>query len=152
MQGVVESAVRFCVSRVSVISRYTCTSVPHTRTRRIILQKIPIDVRVLCAFLDRLCNFTIFARRLSWAKFSLHNLTLPRSWILASLDNLELLRDKDFRGLGYGVVDLVSVLLKQLHTQVEAGEPRSALWYMPETYASRTHRLSLLQLPIYQGH
>ncbi|KZV61209.1 hypothetical protein PENSPDRAFT_693623 [Peniophora sp. CONT] len=88
--------------------------------RRIVLQQVPIDVRNLCAFLDRLCNFAIFARRLSLPRFTLHNLTLPRSWILASLTDLEILRGKDIRGLGYAIVDLASVLLKQLHLQFEA--------------------------------
>ena len=49
--------------------------------RQIVDRRIPIDVNVLCHLAEFLAGSVILAR----VKFNLHNVVLPRGWILALL-------------------------------------------------------------------
>ena len=46
---------------------------------------LPIDITTLCEVIDYLCGSVILAR----ANFSLHNMTLPRSWFITLLRRLK---------------------------------------------------------------
>jgi hypothetical protein len=65
---------------------------------------IPVDLNLLCHFIEFLVGSLILAQR----KFSLHNLTLPRGWLLF------LLRHTTVRAASTVSVDVLMESSKQL--------------------------------------
>ncbi|KAH9855771.1 hypothetical protein C2E23DRAFT_811853 [Lenzites betulinus] len=59
----------------------------------ILASRLPIDVVVLCDFMDHLCSSLIIARALR-SLGTLHGLTLPKSWIARTLPSFPVLRAK----------------------------------------------------------
>ncbi|KAI0321916.1 hypothetical protein OF83DRAFT_135754 [Amylostereum chailletii] len=82
--------------------------------------RIHIDIGVLCALLDFLASSCIFAKRMKYGTPQFHGLTLPRSWILARLGDLERLKYKEIR-MFENLVDPIGALIYQLHTGENAG-------------------------------
>lgn len=56
------------------------------------------------------------------SKGNLQGITLPRSWLLAQLEHVELAGTKDTR-LYSAFVDPMAVLLERIYTGFEAGTP-----------------------------
>lgn len=80
-----------------------------------------MEIGTLCHFLDVLCGSFIFAKRLQiQSKSPLHNITLPRSWILEHLSHLDRLKDKDIR-LGSAIITFVAELLELVYSGKSAG-------------------------------
>ncbi|KAI1785582.1 hypothetical protein LXA43DRAFT_1185708 [Ganoderma leucocontextum] len=57
-------------------------------------KKVPIDIGVLCDFMDHLCGALILASRIR-ATGILHDVTLPKSWISRLSSTIEVLRTRD---------------------------------------------------------
>ena len=54
-----------------------------------IQKQVPIDIEVLCDLIDRLCACLILATRARTRQgVSLHNVTMPKSWILRLFPHL----------------------------------------------------------------
>lgn len=71
----------------------------------------PIDLGILCDILDVLCGALIFAQRRRSG--SLHELLLPRSWILRVSDRLNDIRHDDMQSL---YVEYTSNLLQDVYS------------------------------------
>ena len=85
-------------------------------------KKIPIDIGVLCDLMDHLCASMIFAIRLRNANNTLHDIMLPKSWLLRLVPQCNILRTR---------VTLLSIvyirnmrdLLEQVYTGDSFGKP-----------------------------
>jgi len=49
-------------------------------TRHVVEERIPVDINVLCSFIERICSYLIVFNRYKYAR-NLHNVVLPRSWL-----------------------------------------------------------------------
>ena len=72
--------------------------------------EIPIDLGVLCDFMDHLCGSLLIASRLK-AKGDLHDMTLPKSWLLRLSPSIRVLCTKD--------TELVKIYKKQISSLLE---------------------------------
>ena len=61
----------------------------------ILEKKIPVDIGVLCDFMEQLSGSLCMAFRLRANGGNLHDVTLPKSWILRLLPNVTSLSTKD---------------------------------------------------------
>ncbi|KAH9931251.1 uncharacterized protein B0H18DRAFT_929734 [Fomitopsis serialis] len=85
----------------------------------ILVNRLPVNIVVLCGFLDSLAGLLIVASRLNGAN-TLHDLTMPRSWLQRVLPSAHQLRDKSTR-LVYLYMEPMANLLEQIYTQDNAG-------------------------------
>ncbi|TFK88273.1 hypothetical protein K466DRAFT_598787 [Polyporus arcularius HHB13444] len=85
-------------------------------------QKLPIEITLLCDFMDHLCGSLVVAMCLQSMSTggALHDLTLPKSWITRLLQDVEALRSKDFQ-LVFVYTKHMGDLLEQIYTGVDAG-------------------------------
>jgi len=68
------SSLKFSVSRFQNLTSHA---------RRVVKNRLPINIGTLCDFLDRLCALLILSSRVKRLGTDiLHNLTLPRSWMV----------------------------------------------------------------------
>jgi len=74
---------------------------------------LPIDVLVLCDVIDYLCGSVILVR----VKYSLHNVTLPRSWFINLLRRLK----RETQGVGTEYLGCLIGSIKQLLDRLQAG-------------------------------
>ncbi|TBU42438.1 hypothetical protein BD309DRAFT_866309 [Dichomitus squalens] len=81
--------------------------------------EIPIDIGVLCDFMDHLCGSLLTASRLRKTG-NLHDLMLPKSWLLRLVPIIEVLRVKDTQ-LVTIYKTKISELLEPLYTGQGAG-------------------------------
>lgn len=59
-------------------------------------QNIPVDITVLCDFLDQLCIVSVLSKRFSTQAY--HGITMPRSWLLSQANRFDILaRGRDLR-------------------------------------------------------
>ena len=88
----------------------------------VLYHRLEIDIGVLCDFMDNLCGALLFAMHLQkWGH--LHGLTLPKSWIVRhtrTIDQITAMRPlkQAVKFVAYG-----GILLHQLFTGIDAGEP-----------------------------
>lgn len=79
------------VSRVSfVLSLYSITKLEVRLCvfRHVMREKLPVNISVLCDFVEYICSTLVVTRR-SQRTFFLDDVTMPRSWILASCINFK---------------------------------------------------------------
>lgn len=57
----------------------------------ILEKKVPIDIGVLCDFMDQLCGAIIIASRIR-STGNLHDVTLPKSWLSRLSPTIDVLR------------------------------------------------------------
>ncbi|KZT08921.1 uncharacterized protein LAESUDRAFT_675409 [Laetiporus sulphureus 93-53] len=83
----------------------------------IIKNRVPIDIGVLCNLLDSLCGFLIVSKRLR-GQTALHDITLPLSWLLRILPNIQRLHKRTTKISLY--IAPMQELLKQMYTGIDA--------------------------------
>jgi hypothetical protein len=94
-------------------------------SRHIISKRIPIEITVLCRFLELVVGSFIMASAYKRAG-SLHGVTLPRSWILENIQKLYRVQYKDVRlGAAWGMMILFQDLLERVYSGDDAGEWRT---------------------------
>lgn len=76
---------------------------------------LPIDIFVLCDVIDYLCGSTILVR----VNYSLHNITLPRSWFITLLRRLK----RESQGVEFEMNQLGHLIssIRQLLDRLQAG-------------------------------
>jgi hypothetical protein len=80
---------------------------------------LPINISLLCDFIENLCGSLVICKRLQQMS-SLHNVTLPKSWLLLLVKHVEFHNTKDTRFYWIFVEPLLS-LLGRIHTGSDAG-------------------------------
>ncbi|KAI0757678.1 hypothetical protein C8Q80DRAFT_1134850 [Daedaleopsis nitida] len=85
----------------------------------ILEHQIPIDIRVLCDFMDHLCGAMIFTIRLL-GHGSIDDITLPKSWLTRLLPHTETFRSKR-KQLSLIFKKHIGGLLEQIYSGVGAG-------------------------------
>ncbi|KAL0068397.1 hypothetical protein AAF712_004475 [Marasmius tenuissimus] len=84
----------------------------------VIQNKLMIEISVLCDFLDTLCKNLVLSQFCSRDGRNLHGITLPRSWLMASIDvDLCSRRNCTFLNL---LIRPMAGLLEQIYTGVDA--------------------------------
>lgn len=78
-------------------------------------KQVPIDISLLCDIMDHLCGSMILAIRIQSQEGSLHDVTLPKSWLVRLLPKLENLRSKD-RQLSRLYKNNMGDLLEQIYS------------------------------------
>ena len=92
-----------------------------TPFRHILDNKIPVEVTILCRFLELVVGSFVMAW--SFNKGSLHGVTLPRSWILENVRKLDKVQDKDAHPhFAFTTAGLFRDLLESLYTGNGIGE------------------------------
>ena len=77
--------------------------------------KVPIDIGVLCDLMDNLCASMIVTIRLRSG--TLHDVTMPKSWLLRVIPKCEALRSKDTR-----LSTLYKMHLRELLERIYTGD------------------------------
>ncbi|KAH9910160.1 uncharacterized protein B0H18DRAFT_516086 [Fomitopsis serialis] len=85
----------------------------------ILVKRLSIDIVVLCEFMDNLASLLIVASQLNDAN-TLHDLTMPRSWLQRVLPSLHQLQNKSTDHICL-YIEPVAALLEQIYTSVNAG-------------------------------
>ncbi|TFY53518.1 hypothetical protein EVG20_g10077, partial [Dentipellis fragilis] len=85
--------------------------------KHVVERHVPIDIGVLCRLFQRLCALYAMSR-CYYAKRSLHNLTLPRNWVMELWKDFENVKEQDCRSFGL-LVEPAGLLLKRLYTGKE---------------------------------
>ena len=89
--------------------------------RYILDKKIPVEVTMLCRFLELVVGSFVMAWSLNRTR-SLHGVTLPRSWILENVRNLHKVQNKDAHPhFAWTTTGLFRALLENIYTG-SAGE------------------------------
>jgi hypothetical protein len=92
--GSIHAGTMFTQYVVPVFIAPFLTSRNTTRFSSFILtKKIPVELTVLCRFLEIVAGSVIMARELKWD--GLHGVTLPRSWILENVQKLHRVQNKE---------------------------------------------------------
>lgn len=91
----------------------------------IIGNRLPVDIVALCELLDNLCGSLIVASRIDRAH-TLHDITMPRSWLLRVLPTHHTLAGKGTT-LFECYVKPVAALLEQIYT-CDAGQSTDRGW------------------------
>ncbi|KAI0042885.1 hypothetical protein FA95DRAFT_1609833 [Auriscalpium vulgare] len=86
--------------------------------KHILDSRIPVDITVLCRFLDVLCGSFVIAKKL-WTHGSLHDLMLPRSWVLELLPSAEKLKKRHTQTVPV-IVDPIAPLLERIYSGQQA--------------------------------
>lgn len=81
--------------------------------RQVVDKMLPIDVLVLCDVIDYLCGSVILVR----VKYSLHNVTLPRSWFINLLRRLK----RETQGVETNRLSYLIGSIQQLLDRLQAG-------------------------------
>ncbi|KZT68439.1 hypothetical protein DAEQUDRAFT_671296 [Daedalea quercina L-15889] len=84
----------------------------------ILTKRLPVDISALCDFLDVLCGRLVVASRLGHRN-TMHDVTLPRSWLLRALPSLYELKDKSTNLFELYVTPMAD-LLEQIYNPVNA--------------------------------
>ncbi|OSX68101.1 hypothetical protein POSPLADRAFT_1128861 [Postia placenta MAD-698-R-SB12] len=103
-------------------------------TYHVLQKQVPIDVVVLCNFLDFLCGLLVMCTHFRYN--TLHDVTLPKSWIIRLSGNLHKLKDRDTR-LVHVYIRPMAELLKQMYT----GENADHLLYESRNLSTITWRV-----------
>lgn len=87
--------------------------------RHVVDRKIPIDVRVLCNFVDKLCGSIVVANSLD-RNSTLHGVALPRSWFFNTVHHLARLGHQNLR-LAWLYLQPLTSLLQRICSGSDAG-------------------------------
>ena len=82
------------------------TNLPYSH---LLVSRLSLDVAVLCEYLDSLCARLVIAAKLRECD-SLHNMTMPRSWILQAVPLVGKLRSKNVDLLPLYVAPMADLL------------------------------------------
>ncbi|KAM5542264.1 hypothetical protein V8D89_004137 [Ganoderma adspersum] len=85
----------------------------------ILQKKVPIDIGVLCNFMDHLCGALIMASRIRTTG-TLHDVTLPKSWISRLSPAIEALRKQDTQLVKMYKAQIIQ-LLEPIYTGQDLG-------------------------------
>ena len=80
---------------------------------------LPIDILALCDVIDYLCGSVILVR----VKYSLHNVTLPRSWIINLLRRLK----RETQGVKTDILNYLIGSIQHLLERLRAGTATGGL-------------------------
>jgi hypothetical protein len=106
-----------CVPKQSRISIPNVTSFSY-----VIDRKIPIELTLLCRFLELVIGSFVMASTYNKTR-SLHGVTLPRSWILENVRKLHKVQNKDAHSeFAWTTAVLFQDLLEKIYTGYAAGE------------------------------
>lgn len=99
----------------------------HTFSSHVLVKKIPVEITVLCRFLEHVAGCFIMASALK-RKGSLHGVTLPRSWILENISpqKLHRVQNKDANvSVVWTFLTPFQDLLERIYsgTDADTGEP-----------------------------
>ncbi|KAI0935696.1 hypothetical protein AcV5_004043 [Taiwanofungus camphoratus] len=83
----------------------------------ILEHRIPVDVGVLCDFLDHICGLWVVCGKFQQTS-TLHDVTLPRSWLTRLAGSWNKIGSKDVKPLNY--LNPMEDLLEQMYTGVRA--------------------------------
>lgn len=83
--------------------------------RHLVETKLPINVGILCNFIDQLCTSLVSSGKYK-SSGTLHNVALPRSWILQYLRLEETVQKERATNLYFLFVEPLSILLEDIHT------------------------------------
>lgn len=72
-------------------------------------QKIPINVSLLCDFIEKICGSIVVSLRLQ-SRSTLHDITLPKSWLMDLWRDIETSHTRDARCYLLLVDPLVSLI------------------------------------------
>ncbi|KAF8222237.1 hypothetical protein L208DRAFT_1381918 [Tricholoma matsutake] len=111
--------------------------------KQVVDKMLPIDVAALCDIIDYLCGSVILVR----VKYSLHNVTLPRSWFINLLWRLK----RETQGVETNSLHYLIGSIQQLLDRLQAGGGLSGYWLSPR---DRPGHLSLepSELPLIIRH
>lgn len=84
-----------------------------------------MDIAALCELMDNLCGSLIVASSIDRAA-TLHDITMPRSWLLRLLPTLHALAGKS-TNLFELYVEPMAMLLERIYTSLHAGEATTNL-------------------------
>ena len=102
-------------------------------SRYILTKKIPVELTVLCRFLEIIAGSIIMARALKWN--GLHGVTLPRSWILENVQKLHRVQNKDVNiRVVRDIITPFRDLLERVYSG-DVGEPNKG--DLPSSYSTR---------------
>ncbi|EJF58549.1 hypothetical protein DICSQDRAFT_172899 [Dichomitus squalens LYAD-421 SS1] len=101
-------------------------------------KKVPIDIGVLSNFMDHLCGSLLIASRLR-ATATLHDLTLPKSWLLRLSPNIEALRIKDTQ-----LVNIYQTQITQLLEPIYTGQDAAYLFFEGRDLSTVSHQIRAL--------
>ena len=90
-----------------------------TPTSHILSKRVSIDIGVLCDFMDYLCGAMVVAKRLQ-SRGNLHDITLPKSWIIRLVQDVEKIAHKDTE-LAVEYERHIGDLLEQVYSGADAG-------------------------------
>ncbi|KAH9931245.1 uncharacterized protein B0H18DRAFT_929725 [Fomitopsis serialis] len=85
----------------------------------VLVNRLSVDIVVLCEFMDNLAGLLIVASRMSDAN-TLHDLTMPRSWLQRVLPSLSQLKNQSTNLIRLYMKPMAG-LLDQIYTTVDAG-------------------------------
>ncbi|KAI1785420.1 hypothetical protein LXA43DRAFT_132940 [Ganoderma leucocontextum] len=85
----------------------------------ILEKKVPIDIGVLCDFMDHLCGALIISSRIRLTG-TLHDVTLPKSWISRLSSTIEVLRTRDTQLVKIYKAQIIQ-LLEPIYTGQDIG-------------------------------
>jgi hypothetical protein len=80
---------------------------------------LPINASLFCDFIEKLCGSLVVSRRLQQTS-TLHDVTLPRSWLLTLSQYVSTATVRD-TGLHWILVDPLVTLIGRIHTGLNAG-------------------------------
>ncbi|OBZ79120.1 TPR and ankyrin repeat-containing protein 1 [Grifola frondosa] len=86
--------------------------------KHVLDNQIPIDIAVLCDFLDHLCGSLVISVRFQ-RDSTLHDVTLPRSWLVREVRAINKAKLRD-TGLSFVYVKSMTALLEQIYTGLSA--------------------------------
>ena len=88
------------------------------------MNRLPVEVGVFCDAVERLCGSVILTYRFMMGRGTLHDVTLPRSWLIGLSRSLPLL-DKNTDYIPHFVNDTIE-LLRRIDSQREFNNPQTA--------------------------
>ncbi|TFY54263.1 hypothetical protein EVJ58_g8968 [Rhodofomes roseus] len=109
----------------------------------VLMNRLFIDVTVLCELLDNLCALIVVASRLQTSD-TLHDITMPRSWLQRALLDIHQMKDKFLsRGFLEMYMAPMAGLLEQIYTSdaghllYGGGDLSSLGWHVKNVFLSR---------------
>ncbi|TFK38654.1 hypothetical protein BDQ12DRAFT_96280 [Crucibulum laeve] len=88
--------------------------------RHIVVNHLPVDIGVLCHFIEHICSFLVLCNRFQRIK-GLHDVTLPRSWLLKALEsfNPQIALEKDTNRFWW-LTEPIVTLIQRIHSGFHA--------------------------------
>jgi hypothetical protein len=90
--------------------------------RHVVAEMLPIDISLLCDFIEKLCGFLVLSKRLQLSS-TLHNVTLPKSWLISLAKDIKSHRASDTK-LYSTFIEPMLLLLSRMHANANTGKHR----------------------------